>query len=127
MGSSVLVVSSDALFSHLIVKSLARQDISAKATNSFIDALSSVAGCQLAIVDLNFAGIEGRGLVRALSARSGVPILAMSEENEASIRTAAIEAGAADTMCKAYLPDELIARVRGLLLDAELPRTAVAA
>jgi DNA-binding response OmpR family regulator len=115
LPSSVLLLSADPLFSHVIIKLLIRHDIPVVHTSSFTEAMKGADRFRALILDLDGRGFGGSELVHAARSGSELPILAMSEANDPQLRASALKAGACDAMGKAYMPEELIERVRGLL------------
>jgi two-component system phosphate regulon response regulator OmpR len=111
----VLLLSNDHLFSHIAVKILVRHDIFVVHIASAVEALRSIDRFQAAILDLDSIGWVGDELVRTIRSETEAPILAVSEANDPGLRTRALTAGASDLMAKAYMPDELVARTRGML------------
>ena len=90
----------------------------------FGDAESALSHCWssphvAAIVDLGLPGRDGIELVRALRDHSTMPILVISGRHEASLKVAALDAGADDYVTKPFDIDELTARLRAALRRAE--------
>jgi DNA-binding NarL/FixJ family response regulator len=76
----------------------------------------------LALLDVNLPGLSGYEVCSVLRRRFGVnfPIIFVSGERvESYDRVAGLLLGADDYMVKPFAPDELLARVRGLLRRAE--------
>ncbi len=125
LPSSVLLLSADPLFSHVIIKLLIRHDIPVVHTSSFTEALKAAGRFRALILDMDGKAFGGSELVHAARSGTELPILAMSEANDPQLRASALKAGASDAMGKAYMPEELIERVRALLrARAESPLPA---
>ena len=64
-------------------------------------------------------GYEIVGLVRNRAGWTGVPILMLTAKNTERDTVRALDAGASDFVSKPFQPNELLARVRRLLLPTE--------
>lgn len=65
----------------------------------------------LVIVDLHMPG-GGMELVRAITRTTSIPVIVLSAEDQASVKVAALDAGAEDYITKPFAAAELLARIR---------------
>jgi DNA-binding response OmpR family regulator len=71
------------------------------------------------ILDVMLPDMDGFGVLRALRARSPLPILMLTARGDATDRVVGLELGADDYVPKPFEPRELLARVRALLRRAQ--------
>jgi DNA-binding response OmpR family regulator len=85
------------------------------------EALSEIAheAPDLVLLDLNLPDVSGLEVLKAVRARSFLPMIVISGYGKDRDRVMALEAGADDYMSKPFSPEELIARVRALLRRVE--------
>jgi DNA-binding response OmpR family regulator len=69
----------------------------------------------LVLLDLTLPGMDGFGVLRALRARSEVPVIVLSGRNQETERVTALEAGADDYILKPPSIADLLARIRAVL------------
>ncbi|HKY47908.1 MAG TPA: response regulator transcription factor [Acidimicrobiia bacterium] len=65
----------------------------------------------LVIVDLHMPG-GGMELVRAITRKTSIPVIVLSADDQASVKVAALDAGAEDYITKPFAATELLARIR---------------
>ena len=73
------------------------------------------AGVDLVLLDVMLPGASGIDLLRAIRARSTVPVIMLSARNEEADRVLGLELGADDYVAKPFGRPELLARIRALL------------
>jgi DNA-binding response OmpR family regulator len=81
----------------------------------------------LVLLDVMLPGASGLDLLRALRARSTVPVIMVSARAEEADRVLGLELGADDYVAKPFGRPELLARVRAVLRRASLVPSASAA
>jgi two-component system, OmpR family, KDP operon response regulator KdpE len=74
---------------------------------------------EAAIVELVLRDADGIEVCRRLREWSTMPVIVLSAESREALAVQALEAGADDYVTKPFGPDELVARLRGLLRRAE--------
>ena len=72
-------------------------------------------GVDLVLLDVMLPGASGLDLLRALRAKSTVPVIMVSARNEEADRVLGLELGADDYVAKPFGRPELLARVRAVL------------
>lgn len=77
-------------------------------------------GVDLVLLDVMLPGASGLDLLRALRARSTVPVIMVSARNEEADRVLGLELGADDYVAKPFGRPELLARVRAVLRRASM-------
>jgi DNA-binding response OmpR family regulator len=77
----------------------------------------------LVLVDLRLPDIQGFDVVRALRAKSIVPMIIVTAQTDTYDMVAGLEAGADDYVTKPVVPKELAARIRALLRRVQLHET----
>jgi len=70
---------------------------------------------QLVVLDIMLPGGDGRGVLRDIRGKSGIPIIMLTARGEATDRISGLEAGADDYLAKPFIPAELVARIRAIL------------
>lgn len=68
-----------------------------------------------ALVDVRLPGMDGIEVVRAVRARSDVPIVVVTAQSDSADVVAGLDAGADDYVTKPFDPDVLLARLRAVL------------
>lgn len=72
----------------------------------------------LILLDVMMPGMDGYEACRLLKSNDStcdIPILMLSAKSQAAEKTAGLEAGALDYICKPFTPKELVAQVREFL------------
>jgi len=77
-------------------------------------------GIDLVLLDVMLPGASGLDLLRALRAKSTVPVIMVSARNEEADRVLGLELGADDYVAKPFGRPELLARVRAVLRRAAI-------
>ena len=116
----VLVVDDDGPFRAYVCALLEDHGYAAVPANCGSDALAYLAGDPPAavVLDVNMPGLSGYEVCRSIRDDLGlrVPVLFISgERTESFDRVAGLTIGADDYLVKPFAPDELLARLRGLL------------
>lgn len=75
----------------------------------------SVSGADLVILDLGLPDQDGHDVLRALRARSAVPVVVLSVRSDEAEKVRALDEGAVDYVTKPFGTEELLARVRSVL------------
>ena len=84
-------------------------------------------GVDLVLLDVMLPGASGLDLLRALRARSTVPVIMVSARNEEADRVLGLELGADDYVAKPFGRPELLARVRAVLRRSAIAPSPLAA
>ena len=79
------------------------------------------------LLDVMLPGASGFDLLRALRAKSSVPVIMLSARNEEADRVLGLELGADDYIAKPFGRPELLARIRAVLRRASIASLPVAA
>ncbi|GJD73620.1 response regulator transcription factor [Methylobacterium goesingense] len=77
-------------------------------------------GADLILLDIMLPGTSGLDLLRAVRARSTVPVIMISARNEEADRVLGLELGADDYIAKPFGRPEFLARVRAVLRRASI-------
>lgn len=77
-------------------------------------------GVDLVLLDVMLPGTSGLDLLRALRAKSTVPVIMVSARNEEADRVLGLELGADDYVAKPFGRPEFLARVRAVLRRASM-------
>lgn len=78
------------------------------------------------ILDLGLADGDGHDVIRALRARSAIPVIVLSVRGADRDKVNALDLGADDYLTKPFSVNELLARVRVVLRHAARPATGAA-
>jgi two-component system response regulator MtrA len=120
-AQTILIVEDDDATNEMIGFALGNAGFRSRAVASGEEALRWMQkhSANLLLLDVRLPDMDGIEVLRAVRARSSVPIITMSGyvENKSMITT--LEAGADDYIIKPFVPDELIARIRALLRRVE--------
>lgn len=123
----VLVVDDDPIILKLVSANLRVRGfsvITAAEGESAIRVMAS-APPDLVILDIMMPGVDGIEVCRRIRGCSKVPVMIMSARAEIASQVAATLYGADDYLCKPFAIDDLLSRVRALLLigcGKETPR-----
>lgn len=77
--------------------------------------LLPAAGVDLILLDVMLPGASGLDLLRALRAKTSVPVIMVSARNDEADRVLGLELGADDYVAKPFGRPELLARIRAVL------------
>ncbi|MER2267039.1 response regulator transcription factor [Methylobacterium oxalidis] len=81
----------------------------------------------LVLLDVMLPGASGFDLLKAIRAKSAVPVIMLSARNEEADRVLGLELGADDYVAKPFGRPELLARIRAVLRRATIAATQTAA
>src|SRR5258705_9130338 len=79
-------------------------------------ARAETGGYDLLILDVTLPGLDGFGVLRRIRRSSHLPVLMLTAKAERTDRVVGLDMGADDYLPKPFFPDELLARVRAILL-----------
>jgi two-component system OmpR family response regulator len=113
----ILLVDDDTELTGMLAEYLAGEgfvaDCAHEATSGIAAALT---GDYVAVVlDIMLPGSSGIDVLRAIRAKSDVPIIMLTAKGDRSDRVLGLELGADDYITKPYFPPELVARLRAVL------------
>lgn len=120
MKATVLIVEDDQEISELIALYLAKDGVSASATDTAEAGLAMVKSdpVDLVVLDLNLPGMDGFEFLQALRRDSKVPVIIVSARESDEDKILGLGLGADDFVSKPFSPRELVARVRSQLRRA---------
>src|SRR5215470_12152918 len=114
----VLAVDDDPAMRALIADYLVDQNmrVSLAADSGEMQRVLAAGGVDILILDLKLGPEDGLAIVRALRARSSLPIIVLSGHRRESVdRMVGLELGADDYLTKPFSPRELLARIHAVL------------
>ena len=113
----VLLVDDDAELADLVEEYLGREGFSLEAEADGARALERVTSGhhQLVVLDVMLPGVSGFDVLRAIRAKSRVPVLMLTARGDEVDRIVGLELGADDYLSKPFNPRELVARIRAIL------------
>jgi len=123
MAMRILVVEDQPDVADLLCRTLGTAHWAADVACCGTDALERMAGgdYDLVILDLGLPDMDGLAVCRALRSRGvRVPVLVLTARGTVHDKVAGLDAGADDYLPKPFEPDELLARLRALLLRQAL-------
>lgn len=117
MSALVLIVDDEPAIRRLLRTGLAAGGFRTIEAGTGAEAASRAAGepPDVIVLDLGLPDMEGADVIRALRARSAVPIVVLSARDDERGKVAALELGADDYVTKPFGMAELIARLRTAL------------
>jgi two-component system, OmpR family, response regulator len=120
----VLIVEDDQRLAQRAVEYFGLHQTEAHAVGDLASARALLAAQRfdLVILDLNLGADDGLVLGRELAERGRPPVIITSGRSEEADRVLGLELGAHDYVVKPYSLRELIARARGVIRRANLPR-----
>jgi len=115
--SSILVVDDDRMLVEVVSRYLARSGHRPRGALNGREALGRAAEDPpaLVILDLGLPDIDGLEVMRQLRDRHGVPVIVLSAKGREDERVLGLRLGADDYVPKPFHPEELMARVDGIL------------
>jgi two-component system KDP operon response regulator KdpE len=124
----VLVVDDEPAILRAVQTNLARHDFQVGTAASGRDALQAVERFHpdVLLLDLGLPDMEGAEVIRAIRARSSLPIVVLSAREAERDKVQALDLGADDYLTKPFGVDELLARVRVALRHAARPSQGTA-
>ena len=111
----VLVVDDEPAIRESLAFALRRDGFGIAEAATLRDAEQRRAGADLIILDLVLPDGSGLDFLRALRARSDVPVIVLTSRDEETDRVVGLEMGADDYVLKPFSPREVVARVRAVL------------
>ncbi len=111
----VLVVDDEPAIRESLAFALRRDGFAIEEAAALRDAEQRGAGADLIILDLVLPDGSGLDFLRALRARSDVPVIVLTSRDEETDRVVGLEMGADDYVLKPFSPREVVARVRAVL------------
>ncbi|MDA8273933.1 MAG: response regulator transcription factor [Actinomycetota bacterium] len=118
----ILVVEDDPGIAAFVAKGLHAEGYAVAVAGTVEDAERELAGddVDLVLLDLGLPGADGEELlVRLRGAGSVVPVIVLTARAEVADKVRGLDAGANDYVTKPFAFDELVARVRAALRNAE--------
>ena len=119
----LLIVEDDELVQSLMGAYLRRDGFSISLATTGREMLAAIDSepIDLVLLDLNLPDEDGLSLARQVRARSSLPIIVVTAQQDVSYRLAAMEIGANDYLTKPFDPDKLVQRVRKLINHSASP------
>lgn len=113
----VLVVDDEFAQRKLLSTYLHRESFQVIEASSYIEAIDAFErqGADIAIIDVMMSGSDGFELVKAIRARSEIPIIMLTARGEEAAKITGLELGADDYVVKPYSTPEVISRIRAQL------------
>jgi two-component system KDP operon response regulator KdpE len=124
----VLVVDDEPAILRAVQTNLARHEFQVGTAENGQDALQAIERFRpdLLLLDLGLPDMEGVEVIRAVRARSSLPIVVLSAREAERDKVQALDLGADDYLTKPFGVDELLARVRVALRHAARPAQGTA-
>lgn len=125
--AKVLVVDDEYAQRKLLRAYLDREGFDVLEAENFSEAIAALEtyGPDIAVVDVMLPGVDGFDVVKAIRARSDIPILMLTARGEEAAKVTGLEIGADDYVVKPYSAPEVISRLRAQLRRASGMRTQV--
>jgi DNA-binding response OmpR family regulator len=115
---SILLVDDEPAIRESLAFALRRDGFDVSEAASLREARAAAEGVDLVILDLVLPDGNGLDFLRALRARSDVPVIVLTSRDEETDRVVGLEIGADDYVLKPFSPREVAARVRAVLRRA---------
>jgi DNA-binding response OmpR family regulator len=123
MGERLLVVEDDPELGAQLDRDLSRAGYVVVRIRDGEEALAApLDGIALVLLDLMLPGAYGLDVLKAIRARSEVPVLVVTARDHTADKVRALGLGADDYLTKPFWPEELLARVKARLRRPELRR-----
>jgi DNA-binding response OmpR family regulator len=110
----LLVVEDDEAIATPLVEGLQRAGFTTTLARTGNDALASLDGADLLLLDLGLPDMDGSEVCRRVRSKSTVPIIIVSARGDEGERVLGLELGADDYIVKPFGSRELLARVRAV-------------
>jgi two-component system response regulator RegX3 len=122
MATQILVVDDELITTDSLNYSLTRHGFDVQVANNGADALKLAEAYppDVVVLDIMMPGLDGWGVLRALRARSNVPVIMLSALGEENDIVQGLELGADDYIVKPFGFRELLARIQAILRRREL-------
>jgi len=117
--SRILIVDDEPAIRESLAFALTRDGFSIAEASSLRDARAKAAEVDLVLLDLVLPDGNGLEFLRALRAKSDVPVIVLTSRDEETDRVVGLEMGADDYVLKPFSPREVAARVRAVLRRAQ--------
>lgn len=116
----ILVVEDDDAIAGVIAAALKKEGYAVRRATGCADALrlASAAVPDAVLLDLSLPDGDGKDVITALRAWSGLPVIVLSARQQEDEKVAALDAGADDYLSKPFGAGELLARLRVALRHA---------
>jgi two-component system response regulator CpxR len=116
-GIRVLLVDDDVELAEMVREYLSREGFALDPETDGMRALDrALSGeYQLTVLDVMLPGVNGFDVLRAIRARSPMPVLMLTARGDDVDRIVGLELGADDYLSKPFNPRELVARIRAIL------------
>ena len=111
----ILIVDDEPAIRESLAFALKRDGFDIAEAASLREAQARVARADLVVLDLVLPDGNGLDFLRALRARSDVPVIVLTSRDEETDRVVGLEMGADDYVLKPFSPREVAARVRAVL------------
>jgi two-component system catabolic regulation response regulator CreB len=116
--SAILVVDDEPAIRESLAFALKRDGFAIAEAASLREAQQRLEGADLVLLDLVLPDGNGLDFLRALRAKSDVPVIVLTSRDEETDRVVGLEMGADDYVLKPFSPREVAARVRAVLRRA---------
>lgn len=115
--TAILLVEDDSGIGNMLVSLLTQNGYAVSRADSGTDAILLIEknAYDLVLLDLMLPGMNGKEVLVRIRRSSGVPVIAVSEEDDTSTKVQVLKSGADDYVTKPFHPDELLARMEALL------------
>jgi len=123
-----LVIDDDRLMCQLLAQYLAPHGFDVVAAHTGPEGVTRALApdIEIVILDVMLPGLDGFGVLRAIRARSDVPVLMLTARGEEQERISGLDLGADDYVPKTFSHRELLARIQALLRRSRsAPKTDV--
>jgi two-component system phosphate regulon response regulator PhoB len=116
-GARILLVDDEVAILRALERNLRGHGFQVETATTPADAIASSERWHpdAVILDLGLADGDGHDVIRALRARSAIPVIVLSVRGADRDKVTALDLGADDYLTKPFSPQELSLRVRGLL------------
>jgi DNA-binding response OmpR family regulator len=113
--TAVLIVDDEPAIRESLAFALQREGFTIAEAGTLKEARAGAAAADLILLDLVLPDGNGLEFLRALRAKSDVPVIVLTSRDEETDRVVGLEMGADDYVLKPFSPREVAARVRAVL------------
>jgi DNA-binding response OmpR family regulator len=113
--TSILIVDDEPAIRESLAFALQREGFAIAEAGTLKEARARAAAADLILLDLVLPDGNGLEFLRALRAKSDVPVIVLTSRDEETDRVVGLEMGADDYVLKPFSPREVAARVRAVL------------
>ncbi|MTI16011.1 response regulator [Rhodobacteraceae bacterium RKSG542] len=123
----ILIVDSDAQLTATLTRYLEKQSfkVISVASAEQMDTVLTCMDVDLCILEVNLPDRDGFEIIRTVRASSNLPIIVLSERDDAYDRVIGLELGADDYMSKPFETRELLARIKTILRRCKVEALAL--